>query len=150
MSLPLCRGMEKIPTMVWKPWLLIDFSALLYDKAALVFLHWWGQKWEGDCEQHNPHSDRQKARILIYLRLSNQHHANCLFVMGQTSHLFLFILLIIITGSFLCNYNGIRLSHSGYYPNGKTFRSQQTCSLQRNWEACQHCIKYNSLFSDSV
>lgn len=31
--------------------------------------------------------------------------------------------IIITTGLFLCNYNGIRLSHSDYYPNGKNIKT---------------------------
>lgn len=51
-SLVLRRGVEMIQTMVWKPWLLIDFSPWLYDRAALAFLYCWGQKWEGNCMQY--------------------------------------------------------------------------------------------------
>lgn len=43
-----------------------------------------------------PHSHDQKAGVVIYLRLSDQHLTVC-FLMGQTSHLFSFMWLIIIT-----------------------------------------------------
>lgn len=52
-----CAG-GSVSTMVWRPWLLIDFPPGFYDKSALALLYCWGQKWEGHWE------------IYLFMRLS--------------------------------------------------------------------------------